>query len=56
MGRKAGIQISLSKHKLLQRFMKVAKDAREYRAALGILLRAEKEICWRCRKTVGSDY
>ena len=32
MGRKAGIQISLSKHKLLQRFMKVAKDAREYRA------------------------
>lgn len=53
MGRKAGIQISLSKHKLLQRFMKVAKDAREYRAALGILLRAEKKSAGDVGKQLG---
>ena len=43
MGRKAGIKISLRERKLLQRFMKAAKDAREYRAALGILLRTENK-------------
>lgn len=43
MGRNAGILISLRERKLLQQFMKATKDAREYRAALGILLRAEKK-------------
>ncbi len=37
----AGIKLSANQKKVLKSFMKKAKDKREYRAALGILLRAE---------------
>lgn len=37
----AGIKLSANQKKVLKIFMKKAKDKREYRAALGILLRAE---------------
>lgn len=37
----AGIKLSANQKKVLKIFMKKAKDKREYRAALGIILRAE---------------
>lgn len=37
----AGIKLSANQKKVLKIFMKKAKDKREYRAALGILLRTE---------------
>ena len=41
MPNQAGIKLSANQIKVLKSFMKKAKDKREYRAALGILLRAE---------------
>jgi transposase len=41
MPNQAGIKLSENQKKFLKQFMKKAKDKREYRAALGILLRAE---------------
>ena len=41
MVRLAGIKLSTEKKKILKKFMQKAKDKREYRAALGILIRAE---------------
>ena len=41
MPRQAGIKLSSSQRKVLKKFMQRAKDKREYRAALGILIRAE---------------
>src|SRR3989338_1499587 len=41
MPNQAGIKLSANQKKNLKSFMKKAKDKREYRAALGILLRAE---------------
>lgn len=41
MGRKAGIALSNLQRKQLARFMNEAKDKREYRAALGVLLRGD---------------
>lgn len=53
MGRNAGIKISLRERKILEQFMKVARDAREYRAALGILLRAENKSAENVGKKLG---
>lgn len=39
MGRKAGIELSNVQHEQLTHFMNETKDKREYRAALGVLLR-----------------
>lgn len=41
MGRIAGIVLSKAQHEQLTRFMNEVKDKREYRAALGVLLRGE---------------
>ena len=41
MPNQAGIKLSGNQKKVLKKFMKKAKDKREYRAALGILLRGE---------------
>ena len=43
MARQAGIKLSFNQKKALKKFMRKAKDKREYRAALGILLRAERK-------------
>ena len=43
MPRQAGIKLSSKQKKILKKFIKKTKDAREYRAALGILLRAENK-------------
>lgn len=43
MPRQAGIKLSNKQKQNLKRFMKKTKDAREYRATLGILLRAENK-------------
>lgn len=43
MPRQAGIKLSNKQKQILKKFMKKVKDAREYRAALGILLRAENK-------------
>ena len=43
MGRHAGIQLSDREEKSLRSFMSKTKDKREYRAASGILLRAERK-------------
>lgn len=53
MGRKAGLRLSMREKKVLNKFMRVAKDAREYRAALGILLRAEKKSAEEVGKKLG---
>ena len=42
MPQQAGIRLSLGQKKVLKKFMHGAKDKREYRAAFGILLRAER--------------
>jgi len=41
MPRQAGIQLTQNQRRILKKYMGKAKDAREFRAALGILLRAE---------------
>jgi len=41
MPQNAGIKLSLGQKKVLKKFMRKATDKREYRAALGILLRGE---------------
>lgn len=43
MGRNSGIHLSESQEKALRKFMLETKDKREYRAASGLLLRAEKK-------------
>ena len=43
MGRNAGIILSRPQRRALKKFMEKTKDKREYRAAWGILLRAEGE-------------
>lgn len=43
MGRHSGIKLSNAQEQALRRFMAKTKDKREYRAASGILLRAEKK-------------
>lgn len=53
MGRKAGLGLSIREKKVLNKFMRAAKDAREYRAALGILLRAEKKSADEVGKKLG---
>ncbi len=41
MPNKSGIELSKNQKRILKKFMQKAKDKREYRAALGILLRGE---------------
>lgn len=41
MPRQAGIKLTKNQKTILKKYMRKAKDAREYRASLGILLRAE---------------
>ena len=41
MPNQSGIKLNKNQKKILRRFMQKAKDKREYRAALGILLRGE---------------
>lgn len=53
MGRKAGLELSMSEKRVLNKFLRVARDAREYRAALGILLRAEKKSAGEVGKKLG---
>lgn len=53
MGRKAGLGLSMNKKKVLNKFMRRAKGACEYRAALGILLRAEGKSAEDVRKRLG---
>ena len=53
MGRKAGIRLSLRQEKILKKFMRSVKDAREYRAALGILMRAEEKAAEEVRQKLG---
>lgn len=53
MGRKAGLELSMREKKVLNKFMRSVKDAREYRAALGILLRAEKKSAEDVGKKLG---
>lgn len=43
MGRHSGIRLSNKQEQALRQFMAKTKDKREYRAASGILLRAEKK-------------
>jgi transposase len=43
VGRHSGIRLSNAQEKALRQFMAKTKDKREYRAASGILLRAEKK-------------
>lgn len=43
MGRHSGIKLSNAQEQALRQFMTKTKDKREYRAASGILLRAEKK-------------
>lgn len=43
MSRQAGIKLTINQKRILKKYMRKAKDAREYRAALGILLRAESK-------------
>lgn len=53
MGRKAGLRLSMREKKVLNKFMQVVKDVREYRSALGILLRAEGKSAEEVRKKLG---
>jgi len=41
MARQAGIKLTKNQKVILRKYLRKAKDAREFRAALGILLRAE---------------
>lgn len=41
MGRHAGLSLTRTQHRQLHQFMKRTKDKREYRAAEGLLMRAE---------------
>jgi|SRR3989344_1999636 len=43
MARQAGIKLTSKQRNILRKFMEDAKDKREYRAAFGILLRAERK-------------
>ncbi len=43
MGRKAGLSLTGAQRKQLQQFMKKTNDKREYRAAYGLLMRAERK-------------
>ena len=53
MGRNAGLKISLHEKKVLNKFIRFVKDAREYRSALGILLRAEGKSAEEVGKKLG---
>jgi transposase len=53
MARKAGIVLSDKQRKELKRFMHSTKDAREYRAALGILMRGEGVSAEKVGKQLG---
>ena len=53
MARKAGINLSVREKRVLNKFMRRVKDAREYRSALGILFRAEEKSAEDVGKKLG---
>ena len=53
MPNQSGIKLNKNQKKILRRFMQKAKDKREYRAALGILLRGEGKAALFVAKRLG---
>lgn len=53
MPRNPGIKLSKSQKIVLKKFMRKSKDKREYRATLGVLLRAEKKTADELSRKLG---